>query len=74
MVLMTKRKGTMFFATFFAKTNWLPCTKNNAIMIESVISVTGILGILLAEMYVDEALKEKGEVWNLFINQYCWMR
>ena len=27
MVLMTKGKGTMFFAAFFAKANWLPCTK-----------------------------------------------
>ncbi len=37
MVLMTKGKGTMFFAAFFAKANWLPCTKVDVTMTITVI-------------------------------------
>ena len=59
-----ERKGTMFFATFFTKANWLPCTKINAAVTINVIvgnrkKAVEISHVVTAVAAMNEALKKK---------------
>ena len=58
MVLMTKGKEPCFLPRFLTK----------------LISDHAQKYTMKMTINVNKHWKKKGEVWNLFINQFCWMR